>query len=104
MADIYRIILTAAALSDLEAIATFIRQHSEQNAANVAQTILDAIDSLASMPSRFKQVGRSRRRGTPVHAMVVRPFILYYRVERSQSAVYDLTIRHGSRRQPRRFE
>src|SRR5690348_7644556 len=104
MPDTHRIFLTADALSDLEGIATFIRRHSPQNAASVAETILDAIDSLASMPDRFKQVGKSRKRGTPIHSMVVRPFLVYYRVESSPPTVYVLNIRHGSRRQPRRFD
>ena len=100
----YRVILTNEALSDLEGIADYIRQHSPQNAATVAEKILDAIDSLATMPKRFKRVGKSRKRGTPVHAMVVRPFIVYYRVAEPPGAVFILNVRHGARRQPRRFE
>jgi len=103
MADTHRVILTAEALSNLEGIARHIRQRSPQNAATVAETILDAIDSLTSMPSRFRLVGKSRKHGTPVHAMVVRPFIVYYRVEDRPPAVYVLHVRHGRRRQPRRF-
>jgi len=103
MDDTHRIVLTADALADLRGIASFIRGHSAQNAAGVAETILDAIDSLGSMPDRFKQVGKSRKRGTPVHSMVVRPFVIYYRVERSPPVVYVLNIRHGRRQQPREF-
>jgi plasmid stabilization system protein ParE len=103
MPDTHRIVLTADALADLEAIAAFIRQNSPQNAAIVAEKILDAIDSLGSMPDRFKQVGKSRKRGTPIHSMVVRPFLVYYRVESSPPTVHVLNIRHGGRRQPRRF-
>jgi toxin ParE1/3/4 len=104
MPDRYRIVLTELALSDLAAIADFIRQHSPKSSAIVAQTILDAIDSLDSMPDRFKQVGKSRKRGTPIHSMVVRPFLVYYRVTSSPPTVHVLTIRHGSRRPPRRFD
>jgi len=104
MPDTHRIVLTADALSDFQSIANFIRQHSPQNAAGVAEKILDAIDSLGSMPNRFKLVGNSRKRGAPIHAMVVRPLIVYYRVEAFPAAVYVLNIRHGSRRQPTRLE
>src|SRR5438034_10527821 len=100
----HRVILTADALSDLEAIARYIRQYSPDNALGVAERILDAIDSLAFMPTRFRQVGKSRKRGTPIHAMVVRPFIIYYRVEQTPAEVCILSIFHGKRRQPRRFE
>lgn len=100
----YRIILTAEALAELEAIADYIHRDSPQNAAAVAARLLDAMDSLMTMPTRYKRVGVSRRRGTPVHALVVGPFILYYRVDESPAAVYVLRIVHGARRQPRRFD
>ena len=103
MQDTHRVILTAVALADLENIAHFIHQDSPQNAATVAELILDAVDSLAFMPSRFRRVGKSRKRGTPILAMVVRPFIIYYRVDDPTLAVFILNIRHGSRRQPNRF-
>jgi plasmid stabilization system protein ParE len=103
MPDSHRVIVTAEAFSNLTSIAQYIRQHSPQNAAAVAEALLNAIDSLASMPDRFKRVGTSRKRGTPVHGMVVRPFIVYHRVEADPPTVYVLNVRHGSRRQPRRF-
>ena len=61
MPDTHRVILTGDALGDLEDIADFIRRHSPQNAAAVAKQILDAIDSLAFLPARFKQVGRKEQ-------------------------------------------
>ena len=104
MANTHRVLLTAEALADLEAFAGYIRRDSPQNAAEIATRILDAIDSLASMPTRFRKAGVSRKRGTPVHSMVVRPFIIYYRVNHQPPAVFILNVRHGKRRQPRRFE
>lgn len=104
MAETYRIVLTDEALSDLHEIARYIRQYSPQNAVAVADAILAAIDSLSFMPARFRRAGRSRKRGSDVHAMLVRPFIVYYRVELSPAAVFVLTVRHGARRQPRRFD
>jgi plasmid stabilization system protein ParE len=35
--------------------------------------------------------------------MAAPPYIIYYRVLEDQKVVQILTIRHGSRRQPRRF-
>ena len=103
MPDTHRVILTSEALTGLENIARYIRKHSPQNAAAVASAILNAIDSLGQMPTRFKRAGNSRTRGTRIHALVVRPFIIYYRVEDQPPTVYVLQVRHGSRRQPRRF-
>ena len=104
MPDDHRIILTDNALSDLQGIADYIRQDSPQNAVSVAGMIVDAIDSLGVMPDRFKQVGTSRKRGTPIRAMVVLPFIIYYRIDDHPRAVHILHILHGARRQPRRFQ
>jgi len=104
MPDTHRVILTAGALHELEEIANYIRQHSPQNAAAVAETLISAIDSLATMPRRFRQVGTSRKRRSPIHAMVVRPFIVYYRIQATPPAVHILYVRHGRRRQPRRFD
>ena len=104
MSATHHVILTKEALTDLEEIAAYIRQRSPQNAAAVAEKILDAVDSLAFMPDRFKRVAKSRKRGSPVHAMVVRPFLVYYRVDHPQSAVHILKVIHGARRQPHRVE
>jgi plasmid stabilization system protein ParE len=60
------------------------------------------IDSLASKPQRYKQVGKSRKLGSSVHAVVVRPFIIYYRID--AEAVHVLNVRRGARRQPKRFD
>src|SRR5437868_4231293 len=103
MPESYHVILTQQAFSDLEAIAQYIRQQSPQNAVEVADFILDAIDSLESMPERFRRVGNSRKRGTIIHALVVTPFVIYYRVDKAVSAVHILNIAHGAKRPPRRF-
>ena len=41
MPETHRVILTKEALADLEGIAQFIRQHSPQNAAAVAEKFLE---------------------------------------------------------------
>jgi plasmid stabilization system protein ParE len=100
----HQVRITREALDDLERIAGYIRGQAPKNAATVAARLVDAIDSLAFMPGRFKEVGRSRKRGSPIHGMVVRPFIIYYRIDEQQTAVFVLNIVHGARRQPKRFE
>lgn len=104
MAARCRINITDEASIDLRQIYDYIQENSPQNAAMVAERILHAIDQLYEMPSRFKVVGKSRRTGSSVHAVVVNPFIVYYRVEESRNTVFVLTIRHGARRRPRRFD
>ena len=95
MLETHHVIITSGALSDLEEIASYIRQHSEENAVRVAQSIIDGIDSLASMPRRFKRVGISRKNRSSIHALVVRPFVIYYRVEQTPAVVYVL---HSTRK------
>jgi plasmid stabilization system protein ParE len=104
MAETYRVRITAKALTNLEDIFHHIQQHSPQNAATMIERLLDAVDSLATMPNRFRVAGRSRKRGNPVHACVVRPYIIYYRIDEPIQTAFILEIRHGARRQPRRFE
>lgn len=104
MSETHRVVLTADALADLAAIAHHIRRDSPQGAASMAAKLYDAINSLSSMPTRFRRAGTSRKRGTPVHSMVVRPYIVYYHVAQAAAAVYVLSVRHGKRRQPRRFK
>jgi plasmid stabilization system protein ParE len=101
--ELYRIIIRPSAASDLEDISAYIKQHSPQNAPVMIAEIVKAIDSLAFMPNRAKRVGKTRSRGTPVHTLVENPYIIYYSVELEPRVVIVFAIRHGSRRQPRRF-
>lgn len=100
MADIYRVNISERALADLASIFDFIHQDSPQHAPPMIERLLNAIDDLESMPARFRPAGRSRKRGSTVHARVVRPFIIYYRIDERSAAVFILEIRHGARRQP----
>ena len=100
----YNIRITNEALTDLRQIAHHVREGSPQNAPLVAAMILDAVHSLDRMPHRFRRAGQTRKRGSAVHAMVVAPFIVYYRIDEAQKAVRILAVVHGARRQPRRFD
>jgi addiction module RelE/StbE family toxin len=104
MPDPYRINITPRAQADLESIFEYIRQDSPQNAARVIDQLLAAVAELKFLPARFRQAGRSRKHGNPVHARVVRPFIIYYRIDDPARTVFITEFRHGARRQPRRFD
>src|SRR5437764_14669266 len=104
MPDLYRIRITPQALHDLEKIFGDIQKDSPQNASMMIARILDAIDDLEFMPSRFRVAGRSRKYGNVMHSRVVRPFIVYYRIDEPTRAVFIVEVRHGARRQPRRFQ
>ena len=99
----YRVILTNDALADIAEIAAYIRADSPDNSALVCERILKVFDGLESMPGRFKARGGSRSRRTPVHVAMEKPFLIYYTIVRKSGTVFVLRVRHGARRQPRRF-
>jgi plasmid stabilization system protein ParE len=96
--------LSRRALADLEAIYEYIAADSLENAATTIARILDEVDQLAQFRVLHKIVGRSRRMGTAVHSLTVPPYIVYYRVDAPDAQVIILTVRHGARQQPKRFE
>ncbi len=96
----FKVILTERALLDLDGIVDRIRSDSPKNAANVAAALVESINSLEQMPARFRMVGKSRKRQSDIHAVVVYPYIIYFRCDSTAKSVHILTIVHGARRQP----
>ncbi len=103
MPDRYRVRITRRASDDLIGICTYIERDSPQNAASVAQELLDAIDSLSLFPYRYRVHENRKDPAKTVHAMPVPPFMVYYRVVVPHDLVEVIAVRHGRRRQPRRF-
>jgi len=99
----YHTIILPQAASDLTEICTRIEQDSPQNAALVAQRLLDAIDSLELLPHRYKVHEHRTDPTKRVHSMPVSSFIIYYRIDDASTTVRVLHVRHGVRRQPRHF-
>jgi plasmid stabilization system protein ParE len=104
MSEVYHVIISDAALVDLEAITDYISLQSPQNAALVAERIVSQIDGLSEQPARFRAVGKRRSTAAPVHSIPVSSYVVYYSIEVAPRAVVVLTIRRGSRHQPKRFE
>lgn len=106
MPDRFLVRISPRAADDLVWICTAIESQSPQNAAIVAVRLIDAIDSLAIFPHRYRVHAYRSDRTRTVHAMPVPPFIVYYRIRQADSTggqVEILTVLHGHRRQPRRF-
>jgi plasmid stabilization system protein ParE len=101
--DRYSVIILPRATDDLASICTYIAQRSPQNAALVMQRLISAVDSLDVLPRRYKVHEHRKNPTKTVHSMPVPPFLVYYRVDIRLKTVRILTIRHGSRRQPRRL-
>src|SRR3954466_15971507 len=103
MNDAYDVRITAEASADLLAIHTYIRKHSEQNAAEMIERLLSAIDALDRLPHRYNMHRRSDKPDQIIRSMPVSPFVVYYRVLEDDRVVRILTVRHDARRKPRRF-
>lgn len=88
-----RLRLAPRAERDLEAILSYIEQHSESGAANVAEAVSRSFSMLRQSP-------RIARKDRTLKAHVFKipdyPYLIYYEV--GQDAVIVLHIRHTSRR------
>ena len=103
MPQSYRVIVLPEAFADLDRITDYIQQDSPQNAARILDQLWNATRTLDTFPHRYKVHELRRDPAKTVHSMPVPPFIIYYRVDETNRSVRVLTVRHGRRRQPRRF-
>ena len=99
----YRVIVTPRAASDLERIRDYIATDSLQNAAAMIDRILDALEPLKQFPHRTIVQQENSKLRHPVRSIVVQPYIVYFRVLDEQRIVRVLHVRHGARKQLRRF-
>jgi plasmid stabilization system protein ParE len=98
-----KVVITEGAIGELGEIFEYVSIDSPQNAGELIERLISAIESLDTFSGRFEVVGKRRSTGANVHKMVVRPHIVYYSVESIPEAVYVHAVRHSARRQPRRF-
>ena len=103
MARKYHVIVSPRASGDLSQIYEYIALDSPQNAAGFLQALFDAIDSLAVLPARHPLIESRPRIKRETRAMQVSPYLIYYHILEGEGVVRVVTVRHGARRQPRRF-
>jgi plasmid stabilization system protein ParE len=97
----FEVRLSLRAFSDLDNISANVAQHSPAVAEAIVSQLYAAFKDLKFMPERFQSVGRSRKRNNNVHARVVAPYLIYYRIDLSARIVSILEVRHGARKRPR---
>jgi plasmid stabilization system protein ParE len=102
--DTYRVDLTPSSYADLLAVFEYIELQSPDNAAALVERVLAAVRELDILPTRHPVAGRSRRTGADVYKLVVDPLLVYYVVDHRRKLMTVRTVRHGARRQPKRFE
>lgn len=104
MPPTFRVILSREAGSDLQAIYDYVAQDSPRNAAKLVERLFDAIDSLAQFPHRTVAEHRKSSLRYPVRSLPVKPYVIYFRVMDAEQVVRIVTVRHGARRKPKRFD
>jgi addiction module RelE/StbE family toxin len=82
------VVWSRRAIADLETIREYISQFNPLAAQRVAQRLYAAGKSLSDFPERGRPIGKRRE------LVIVRPYIIRYRV--FQSRVEILAIRHGA--------
>jgi toxin ParE1/3/4 len=87
---VQRVIWTAEAIENLEAVGTYIEAFNPAAAARIVQRLVRLAESLAEFSERGRNVGDGRREMT-----IVPPYVLRYRVD--DDRVLILRIRHGAR-------
>ena len=100
----YSVIVLPRAFSDLESILDYIAKDSHQNAVTTIDRLWRSMHSLDVLPHRYTVHEHRRDPAKTVRSMPADPFIIYYRVDDKTHVVRVLHVRHGGRRQPRRFK
>jgi toxin ParE1/3/4 len=89
---LHRVIYAAGARADLEAIAAYVAERTEDGAERAVALILERVDLLRRLPN----AGRARPDiGDGLRAISVRSFVIVYRVE--AGTVHILHVAHGAR-------
>lgn len=99
----YRVIILSPAFAELDEIFEFAKDRSPQSAIAITDKLYEAIHSLEIFPHRFKVHQHRTDEALTVRSMPVDNYIVYYRTDEKLHVVRVLSIRHGHRRQPRRF-
>lgn len=85
-----RIVWTAEAADNLDAIVAYIELFNPPAARRMGERLIALANSLVDFPERGRDAGKGRRELT-----VVPPYVLRYRVEAERVVI--LRIRHGAR-------
>ena len=99
----YRIILSKRVSNEFERIFNYVVGDSSRGASGLILSILDGIDALVIFPHRTKVPGQMPSAPQPVRSLPVGSYIVYFKVIEADRVVLIMDVRHGARRQPKRF-
>jgi toxin ParE1/3/4 len=104
MPPAFHLILSPEAVHNLQQIYEYISKDSPRNAARLVDRVLDAMKTLQDFPHRNVVEHRGGKLKHPARSLVVRPYLIFFRVIESQQVVRILAIRHAARKRPVRFD
>ena len=88
-----KVLVTAAAASDLEAIGDWIAKENTARAQSYVSELRAACDSLATMPRRYAVVPRYQR--LLIRRCVYGDYLVFYRI--AEDRIEILHVLHGAR-------
>ena len=88
----YKVILGPLALADLEQIVRYIVSRDPAAAGRLGTRLLDQAETLCRLPHR----GGPVRRRPGVRKLVLRPYLIFYRVDDAARRVDVLRFWHGA--------
>ncbi|MBQ6419894.1 MAG: type II toxin-antitoxin system RelE/ParE family toxin [Clostridia bacterium] len=99
----YEIVMTPDAVADLIELRDYIAGtlSAPETALKYIRTIRREISTLSEMPGRIKTVDEEPWHSRGLRRLIVKNFIVYYRVEESAKKVYVLAVIYGKRDQLR---
>jgi plasmid stabilization system protein ParE len=100
----FRIIMKKRAAADLEGIFNQIALDSVNKAVGFIHRILMSIENLSDFPHRNVVAGQPSDAKYPVRSLSVQSYLIFFRVVDDQQVVRILRVRHGARKQLKRFD
>ena len=88
----YKVILSPLALEDLEQICRYVAEDDPSAAQRVGMRLLDQAETLCRLPYR----GATVRRRPDVRKVLLRPYLIFYRVDDEQGCIQVLRFWHGA--------
>ena len=96
---VYKVVETQSAIKDLSEIISHIvvRLQNPQAASELADEISKCYTNLASIPNIYEMCNDARNRAKGYRRLVVKNYIVVYRVDEEEIVVYILRIFYGKR-------
>ncbi|MBQ9879061.1 MAG: type II toxin-antitoxin system RelE/ParE family toxin [Clostridia bacterium] len=99
----YEIVMTPDSVADLNGLRDYIAEtlSAPGTALKYIQTIRSEIGTLSEMPARIKPVDDEPWHSRGLRRLIVKNFIVYYRIDEPEKKVYILNVIYGKRDQLR---